>query len=462
MTKVVHDTDLGQTIGVVEGKAEVIEVLNKTKGVVYTDDRGMFSELKDGQTRINTAYIEDTISGQLKQYAVIRMHDSTETLSFDYIKQHFDIAAAEGNNRISIQVIGAVWQFIKSPSGDWTISTHFDASATAAFYGYVRTVNNTANPLFVTHDGTQQILTDPTKDISQYLYRNPRYLRCVDGASATFELVTPMKLRSAEIQLNATISGYVQFPLEMVITYADGSTVTADALPTNSIWYGTDVIDQTKSIASITYTYRADKVIGIPSLLKLSANGTQYSYGMPDFSVTAGDYVQVVNFISIGQHNNFDDKFYPPISDLVDITGEFTITSSVAAAATNPISNLTDGNPTTSFRPSTNAAALTLTATKNATSKTKPAILELSFDNPAGVGNATIQSIVASIVTLATGSNIISNTRWFRNVAGGFVVQILLNSQYYEPFVADRVTAVLTKTSTTQPFSITGFRVLGF
>jgi len=43
----------------------------------------------------------------------------------------------------------------------------------------------------------------------------------------------------------------------------------------------------------------------------------------------------------------------------------------------------------------------------------------------------------------------------------GIKIRIVLNSTYYLPYVADKVTVVMTKSSNVQPFSITAFRILG-
>lgn len=41
------------------------------------------------------------------------------------------------------------------------------------------------------------------------------------------------------------------------------------------------------------------------------------------------------------------------------------------------------------------------------------------------------------------------------------MIRILINSAYTDPYLADRISIALTKTSTTQPFSLREIRIFG-
>ncbi len=69
--KVVHNTDLGNTIDIVDGKIEVVSVNPDTEGVVYVDNRGMFTQLKDGGYRIPVKAWFYPSDHQSSSYAVI-------------------------------------------------------------------------------------------------------------------------------------------------------------------------------------------------------------------------------------------------------------------------------------------------------------------------------------------------------------------------------------------------------
>ncbi len=380
------------------------------------------------------------------------MLPATGELDFDTIKSEFEKAVANGMNRFSYQLQGVSLTLNKMPDGLWSVAAHNHSGVAGISYGYCRTVNDASNPLFV--DGALSP-ADPTKYVSSYNLKREIYARLVDGASATIELLTPMKFRSFELISYAQSSGYVLPDLDVLVTYADGTTEISLARAYNAGYYLGNAFDQTKAVKTIKLTYNAINAIGQPSMV--SGDGAAiFPYNAANIPLLRVSYWYGY------QHHFIDERFYPPESSLVDITSQFAITSSTAPSASFPLSNLTDGNDMTQFKPNTNNAALTLTATKiTSTPNATPCLIELRLPIDATNGNNTLQSLVFTLgLSTGTGS-LASNTRWYRGINNDVVIRAIIGMPNTMREVADRVSVAFSKTSTTQPFAITSLRIFG-
>ena len=177
--RVFHNTDLGETIGVVNGKAEVVKLNENTEGAVQTNaSRGFFSETKDGVTYVNTAFIDNSEFGESNYYAKLR-----RIVPYDEFKAFFDEAVTAGANRIAYTYGLTSLNLSKQGTGEWMLNGSALASSVTAFYGYTKTVNDPANPLFVELTGGAFSPVEISGDTVNYLHSPRRYLRLIDGAT---------------------------------------------------------------------------------------------------------------------------------------------------------------------------------------------------------------------------------------------------------------------------------------
>lgn len=422
--------------------------------VALSKDSTLFEQKIDGVEYRNTAYRVDQSNGDWLQDAIlVGMLPTLGQLEFGKIKTEFDQAVAKGMNRFAYQLQGSALTLNKMPDGLWSIAAHKDAGVAGVSYGYCQVVNDSANPLFVGNDLKP---IDPSRYVSSYNLIRENYLRLVDGASAIIEMLTPMKFRSFELITYAQTSGYILPDLEVLTTYDDGATELSISRAYNAGYYLSNCFDQTKAIRTIKMTYKAANAIGQPSML--CSDGVNIF----PYSTTSGVPLLRISYLYGYQQHFIEERFYPKEADLVDQTSLFTLTSNIAQAAAFPLSNLTDGNDATMFKPSTNAATLTITATKTAaTPNIYPQIVELTIPVDAANGNNTLQSIVSAL-SLSTGAgNLAGNTRWYR-LSNAVVIKLLVGMPNTMSEISDKITLAFTKTSTTQPFAISSLRILGF
>ena len=430
-----------------------------------TVQNGMFT-LQSGALKLqNTAYKIDESAGAGSIVAVMRpLLPISGSPTFEELKASFDAAVAEGATRWAYQVQGISWGLNKMPDGEWSIAAWKYAGVAGVGYPLCKCTNDAANPMFVTYTNGTEEAFDPSAIVLTYQLIDPIYMRCVNGANATLEFITPLRFRSIEFLFNQVANHYVMHPLNVEVTYGDSTVINFKSLPYNNGYYISDSIDQTKSVAKVKYMFDSANVIGDPSTLRIDAVGNAFKYGSAEYLAGQGTPVCRVTYLYGYNHHFISERFNQAERD---ITADFVVTSSLAAARGFPISNMTDGNPATYYQTSTNVGAVTLTFTKLSTVLAGRFVNRIVITLPLITGNelvlTTLQSLVAAGFVASGSDNYFSNTRHYRNPAAQtFTFEIDAGMPTTMQEAIEVVTLALTKENTTKPHAITSVQLFGY
>ena len=438
--QVVHSSDLAATSFKVnaEGKLEIVK--DKRGGVVYEDVEG----------------------AQAAAYKPVRiLWAAGQEITFDDLRNQFQAALAAVPDMTYFELVsnGYGQGLVKSAfDGGWDITLFYPTSgANGMMYPEARIVNG-AIPLFIDKMGNPN--DKVAGSASNYNLEPQHFMNLEEGASAVWEPVVPVKLRSLEIITQVRVNGYIQPHLKALVEYADGTTFDSTSYPYNNNWYMGEVLDQSKRVSKVTWTMLANASVhtadSVVSTAKLdTATGTLYT--IDNAAAPAG--CKPVQSIAYVNGYNIDGKARTgfirgrPEGVVASVKNRFVATSSAAAAAGTSTDNMLDGDSATFYRMGTTGNSLTLTATLkpgevlNALHR-----VVLHIDVPTGE-EAIVKSITSVVVATQSSmgnGNATSNTRHFRiqdaDIASGkLVLSLFAGFPNTYPDPVDRITVVIAK-----------------
>ena len=461
--QVIRSTDLGDTLTVVDSKLESnVSTLNEllredsvAKGVFLNDWKQMDAASK----------VYEFVGEICSQTVVTEPTYAELNAAFDAA-----LAANPNMNRYIMQYGSSSWGWTKYPDGRWLPGTHHEQSgANGSVSPQAIVVNDEANPLFVDRNGNP---VDLSKNVSTFNLQPPVYMRMVVGASATWEVHKPVSLRSLELVVDAKISGYAFGQLKAEVTYEDGTVKNVDVRPYTSGYYFGDVIPQSEYVKKVKISVDA------VTLKQVGKFPTHYAFDFAtksyihrtDPAYASATPIVVVNYI-YGYYRRNIPNFYR-INDTTSITGEFKVTSNIAALAGTSVDNLLDDDPTTAYQSSTTANSLVLTLDKiPGTPQRCVFLVELTFAPlTAGDANDPVMNSISRVVVTTGVANAsavnTSNTRDLTglqptlDVNGNSYLALHAASPNMYPDIVDRIVITITKTVAGN-FRLTGIKVTG-
>ena len=465
MPQVIHSTDIGETLKVVNGKLEV-------DSIAIIDDIAKANETAEYFT---DSYFQSNTDDRYYAYQEIQGGVLQPAMP-SYEELAAKVAAAKISHpnatRISVNYGASSWSYVKTQEGDWQISTNLPTvGAIGVSSPYCKVFNDNLNPLFVSKDGEAY---DLSKDFSTYNLKPANYLRVVDGASATWELDQPQYLRSLELVTDVVNIVYLQGSLALEVTYADGSVTMSRAMPYNNDWYLGDQLDQSKRIKRVKFTCDTRTLAECgkyPSLFSMDfSTGKMYHNSHADYA----NYTPVMSvkylygYCTTIAYN----RYHGADADQQDITSEFTATASIAALAGTSVANLVDGLGTTYYQSSTTSNTVTLTFIKPVESPVRFLKFVDVKLTPIASDGAVFESLSRVVVATSlnpVNSNYTSNTRDISGLDlattsldsdGNYVMRFLASSPNAYPKPMSKLTVALTKTVAGN-FKVSGVTIWG-
>lgn len=451
MVQVVHSSDLStKSFAVVDGKLEVVP--NEDNTIAYQKAAGAagFNPVR------------------------ILWSDGADITFEDLRAQHAAALAAEPDMTYFEMISNGYAQALvkNKADGGWDITQFMStAGTTGLLYPEAQVTNKAGAPLFIDKKGNP---VDSARTVYKYNLQPEFYLNLSEGAEATFECVTPQKLRNLELVTAVRANGYVNPILKGLIEYADGTTDTQYVMPYNNNWYMGDVIDQTKRISKVTLTMDSSYT-GFPAMQKSQMwldTATGITYSDADLPAAAAFTPVVSVFYLNGYVNpNMTQKFYDLVADNADITAMCDVKANLASAtvaANTAIPVLIDGDDATVFTTTATSNSLTFTVTPVAGQRfNKLKTVRVDLHVPAGT-EGVVKSITGAVVTTSFGTrngNATANTRHFRiedaDIVGG-KVSLLCSAAFPNayPETIEKLVVALTKT-TAGAWNVSGVKVNG-
>ena len=447
--RVLHGTDLGQSLEISQGKLEVNAANVRQKLADAEIDAGIFPNTYNQVDPANNPYI---LHGEIRSQL-----ESTEP-TYEELGLAFENALTENPNinRYVLQYGSTSWAWTKYADGRWLPGTHhYQSGANGILSPQARVVNDPANPLFVDRNGQP---VDISKNVSNYNLLPANFMRMVVGASATWEVHKAVPLRSLELLTDAKMAGYAFGRLKADVEFEDGTIETIDVRPYTSGWYFGDVIKQSRYVKSVRIYVDAvtlEQVGKQPTHYAFDFANKRYIHRSDPAYATATPVVNI--FYIYGYYKRGIPDFYHP-EDSIDITSEYTITSSIAASSSTSVANLLDNNPLTYYQSSTTANSVTFTLDKIAgTPERTPHFVELLLTPllPLFVDDPSMNSISRVVVATSVANASAVSTSNTRDLTG-LQAKLDANGNSYlalhaafpntYPDPTTRITVALTKT----------------
>lgn len=461
-TQVVHSGDLGETLKIVAGKLEVDanDLVDDIRAAEIA--QGVFPNT---YTQFNSSapYIfQGDICSQLLQ---------TEP-TYEKLSGMFDAAVAANPSltRYIAQFGSSSWGWTKYADGNWYPGTHHKQSGVNGYLApQARCVNDATNPLFVNRNAEPVDISD---NVSTYNLKPNSLMRLVTGASATWEVHKPVHLRSLELLADVKITGYALPALEAQITYLDGTVVTATAKPYTSGWYMGDIINNESPVKSIKMTVTEEGLAEMgkqPSHFAYDFAGKRYVHSS---EASYAALTPVASILYIYGYGNKNIKRFYDMSQVVDITSEYTATANVASKVGFEADKLLDGNAATYYMSNTSGNAVTFKLDKivgsanHVVSRVELALTPLVAGDAAEPVMNSISRVVVTTSNPGASSSNTSNTRDLKglravlNADGNSVIALHAASPNVFPDVTSTISVALTKTVAGN-FKVAGIKVFG-
>lgn len=428
MTKVIHDTDIGATHQVIDGKLE----LNPLRDEDWHD---ITAKGSDGfNYRISHPFqmrkLDDpTESGNADDYKVRqylfplggydapsanKVYMAVKAVIADIKDNYLSKGFHTGNVQFGLN--GGVGLSLQQDGNIGIGVPQMGTAKSDVPWMFSQSTQGTI-PLLIDKFGVP--LENILQLVTQRISREPYYLNLKDGASFSIEFATPLFLWELFIQ-TITDTIYSRPDLVVDINYADNTTISKALLPTDYHWYGSaSVFDYEKRVKSFTVRYQVNNSIINYSPYALNTNTGKLvnaltTAGLPDPLAASYSPVIQLDYVYVYEANNV----HKAQTNLVDITSLFTASTTNTAAqiaSGTAITNLTTNNVAGfGVKAATTAVNIQFTANDPMNAPT-PLYIEIDLDSSAANRDAlnNYLSIISYSRRFSAQANVSSNSRGY-------------------------------------------------